>query len=952
MKTENKEYDKDKKVNTEEQSGLALVMTLGVLSMLIVLALAFASSARTSSKIAQYDANTTRARLMAEGTIEKVIALANLYNANVAAGTTPPEGVFIDTSYGEKDNDYISNNLTSDPDVKWSYITATETYNAGALQEREVIIGRVAYIVTGNPTFIDPAACVEQGTGAQVEGDSDRPGRYVNEINLANLGAPIEGSVLTNISSQTAGGQLPDGGVTTTAPTPGNARWPALDTLCTNVGITINPQLGSDYDKCSKWFKFPADEDKEAFYTSDPKILYKRFNLRNFQDANNNDEFDAGEADWWDDPDGAGDTDGNGTEGNEHVAFLLNDTTNLVAIDPATPNETECIPYLASLFNYGDGNGIEHGTFADCKTLAEQITANLIDYSDTDDVPTSDVDPATWSDSAPYVPTYTGNEKTPYINELSAQVSGSIIATKNVASDGTVTYEYIYGIDLRLGCELINIYDIEDIDKASIKVTIYGDYRAHSFLGTPGNSNPQQFPYATSKFTESITLDSSNLTADNKYVMKWSLPVKTYSTTRTTTDSNPDLKATLETRLNIQKVVLEYNSKKVDYAVVENRAYGDSYGDLSHDGQSDANIWVSLTGPPKTEKGTLWYKWQVKDPRENLNDEDWEDAVKQDGTTQHYSSVFYVENDSTTTYHGTWGKTNCDPSSIDYDGDGNTEDQDIETTTDQADVSTAYIRNAPMESPWELGAIHRGIAGQTINFNKVHSGYDMRNYTDGDANILDQIKMFSNDEVFGKFNINCGDQNAENEKEQKECLAALFAGIHLGADYEDPVATGTALSKADATDLAGDCIDDTSSGHGGWSRRSQVANLNCIKVGQTDAEREELIGKFINLCKAGTSDLGVGTKGNIIVLAQTIKDVGGGVTLSKDINEDGEIADFTDVDDVDEDGDTTETIHETATPTYGTYDQMFDEITSQTVLTGKIELDGNVWKLKSYYYPE
>ena len=47
----------------------------------------------------------------------------------------------------------------------------------------------------------------------------------------------------------------------------------------------------------------------------------------------------------------------------------------------------------------------------------------------------------------------------------------------------------------------------------------------------------------------------------------------------------------------------------------------------------------------------------------------------------------------------------------------------------------------------------------------------------------------------------------------------------------------------------------------------------------TDAEQEELIGKFINLTTAGTSN-----NLTLIAVAQTIKDVGGrtGVTVTKD----------------------------------------------------------------------
>ena len=71
--------------------------------------------------------------------------------------------------------------------------------------------------------------------------------------------------------------------------------------------------------------------------------------------------------------------------------------------------------------------------------------------------------------------------------------------------------------------------------------------------------------------------------------------------------------------------------------------------------------------------------------------------------------------------------------------------------------------------------------------------------------------------------------------------------------------------------------------------------------------REEIIGKFINLTKAGSTN-------NIIIIAvaQIINDVGDGNTVIRDINQNGII-------------DAGETITNCQ---YGTYDQYADEIIS------------------------
>lgn len=89
-------------------------------------------------------------------------------------------------------------------------------------------------------------------------------------------------------------------------------------------------------------------------------------------------------------------------------------------------------------------------------------------------------------------------------------------------------------------------------------------------------------------------------------------------------------------------------------------------------------------------------------------------------------------------------------------------------------ISTAFIRHAilredtngniaefPMESLWELGAIHRGSRWQTLNISKSPR-YDSAagfvklgagKYTDGDAPLLDQVKMTNDCISYGKVNL-------------------------------------------------------------------------------------------------------------------------------------------------------------------------------------------------------
>lgn len=99
----------------------------------------------------------------------------------------------------------------------------------------------------------------------------------------------------------------------------------------------------------------------------------------------------------------------------------------------------------------------------------------------------------------------------------------------------------------------------------------------------------------------------------------------------------------------------------------------------------------------------------------------------------------------------------------------------VEPNSFATHISTAYIRHAilresqnnysvlehPMESLWELGAIHRAEKWQTLNISKspaYESAKDFvkqgaGDYEDGDAPILDQVKMTNDCLAFGKVNL-------------------------------------------------------------------------------------------------------------------------------------------------------------------------------------------------------
>jgi hypothetical protein len=349
---------------------------------------------------------------------------------------------------------------------------------------------------------------------------------------------------------------------------------------------------------------------------------------------------------------------------------------------------------------------------------------------------------------------------------------------------------------------------------------------------------------------------------------------------------------------------------------------------------------------------SAWLSSQVADPRQNLNENDWPPMKVVDPGTGFGSAPYGGGGGGTpnkVNNFSLFGLPSCANTSP---------DKDRETSPDPVNISTAYIRNDVMLSPWELGAIHRGAVWQTINLHKYNPSRVMGGYAGGDANILDQIKMTEDLEVYGKFNVNCGIKTHEDTlyvDAQKESLRLLTMGITTGTTYEDPIAGGTpALIDQTKADTIADSVVNDAPGHGKWLDRSQIiATPELIKNCSTDAEQEEIAGKFINLCKAGTSDTTIGTSAKIIVLAQAIKDIGG-VKLSKDLNYDG-VIDANATDKYDANGNTknNDTINEKdVLTTFGIYDPMFDEIISSTKIIGVIKLDGGKWVLNRYMYSE
>lgn len=243
-------------------------------------------------------------------------------------------------------------------------------------------------------------------------------------------------------------------------------------------------------------------------------------------------------------------------------------------------------------------------------------------------------------------------------------------------------------------------------------------------------------------------------------------------------------------------------------------------------------------------------------------------------------------------------------------------------------ASTAFIRNAPMISPWELGFIHRMRSYQTINLKKFNTespdvmDMSLEGYQKGDAAILDQVKFTEQKISYGKININTASENVLRALTKDIVYGSKPAKFEQGSgpnisapqlprkEYPkmdnnivpegDPVVNekervikrlngmefvSTKAGGSSSTGLINDYFKAKQvPGKNGdeplaqWYSRARIVNvmesyLNSIygisdyfKI--NDADYEEIIGKMVNLFEAETA-----REVHVIVVAQAIQQV-------------------------------------------------------------------------------
>lgn len=1002
-----------RKVAKNNESGVALLFALGILSLLLVLGLAFASNALLAQKVAHNNSSRSQAKQFALSAVNRIAisimylqsklpssAILEDYSDVYSSGMdgkdennkTYADGLF------SKEDSLLTPPASASPDKpddstyqkpKWTFIFDKPKGVTG-----RKIIGRIAYqqVVSSKGLSKITLDSVLRGVYAQSSHASGTPavnhepwntrwGKTISELNL-NKTTPLDDWYHKALDET----DLKED------------SYSSISSFFLAYKNEYFNDANADKKKAfiERWFTDGTEPVEPEFYrykisagtTSEEFKLYHRFNLGDLTDCYLEDDI------WYDRF--RNDT---SITLNKNSADILDklahDGVEFKTTDELTPADTG-IPFLKQIAN-------ERGTFSTLEARRKQIAANLNDYCDSDSKPTSDVDATNWSvDEDKEEPTFTGNERTPYIYELGYkleiyhQADG---ATKTKGFEVDVTNKKL-GFQLALfpAVKLAQIYEnVPDdfqkfIFKNSVKeISLKGKIIEATYNGikykyknAEGNEVEASSPASgtievadkeitfepkwnitPSTGTGELLLNKPN-DADNN--ISFDLPLNGYPFGEAKDSNNwhgekyqTDVPGLFDEKILKQVVksttphdptTIVSGPTSVEITKVNVSEVTVKRGALLLQGQlkdTSSPFGVDFVRAPQKEENSLKFNptgsalslseaeaftfllggIQGMDPRQNLNEDDWHVSARATAGTSQWDAVMDVSTGTPVTgkanvSHGPELDPPFDPGmatdTSKYDQEKKVANNGPAWGDDTNHLSTAYIRNAPMQSLWELGVIHRGAAWQTLNLKAAGapggtgsiSLSDMKqglswdnpsgtSYANGDGGILEQVKLTEKAYSYGLININmfCSDPNI-NENYQSDyddqMGQALFYNILYGqqistfeTETQGTISIGMDTTITDALKSA--CYIDETSQKKPFASRTQFLDWKYKSdenkrlftafgalpsiTSSSDAQQEEIVGKTINLLKAEPSASNVI---QFIVVAQTIRDLNGMVT--------------------------------------------------------------------------
>ena len=788
----------------ESERGVALLLTLGVLSLLLILAMSFAYQARTERMAAAVGADVTKSRLLCESGLERVLAFlyhrynfptsfdaADLYPATkdwfdgTAPGSWDARHYAVGFQTSDQDTNFLQQGLATSigsssqpfvPDADPTQLTANASWQHIKNSDGN-LIGRVGFIIIDESGKLDPAGVVtpEHEPYHDADGDGTRdPNEHFYDINQNGTydNGPLAEAPADNIRSGGSPEEIRISDEFRTKMAAQAKTWFGWQHII-NAGITgFTPGLFQGL--------FPKSYDIEAWW----------------EDDNGNGGWDQGEDkhrfNLYDPPGGwTGATPvsvSDLTGGTGSTSAFWDTSTDPWSIQASNTN---AVPWLADMEDDA-GNPV-----------SEQVAANLIDYCDSE-MPveaTSDFD---YTNPKEPTATYVGCEKAPYINELGVQIS--FVDTTGAGSPRN------YVLTITLDVELINIYDIAFNYDLEAVVDFGGIPNAPT---TVGDGSP-----ANSKTDITFTRNGQAIAANDYDVVEF---------TRTYQWSGPPGDGAFTFSIADARIHLPVGAGECqDFALVTDTAHSSAITA----GNLVANYYYTT--------------FEVEDPRANTEATDWTAGAFKNGDDT------MITMDLLAAPVAGQVNSNSDPSTGD----------DAETVTDPAaGLSTAYIRNAPPESLWELGAIHRGEAWRTLNLKAFNDGSSPGIYANGDAAILEQVKLNGETEVRGRINANTP---------VEPVWSALINEVTIGGAYDNP-GSGTAVDGAASPTIS---VATPAVSRGGVATINTLKNSSLVDGGgstiaqDTDRRQEEVIGKLANLLTARQNYF------SVVVVGQAMQDTG------------------------------------------------------------------------------
>lgn len=809
-----------KKGKIRNQRGVALIFTLGILGLLTVMALGFASTAMLNQKIASNSAGASSARMLAQVGVQRALTAVALYTADAANKAVGFSDIFS-REYGSgktgnqntcdfiwklttKINDIPLYELPVDYDnksgVTWQYVTdPSDTTN-------NTLIGRYAYVVVPYYGALDPSVNYGQSFGSDANPDN----KLFTVYNIDMDKGISQGlkDTFTSLSS-TIGGS---GGNTSVI----NNN----DSITTALTKAYN---GRFYDLSEYVKRILYESSWAAKENANETNMIKRmklfYYLKNIFAMN---PYAYPEAYWIDcdktgsDQKRASDhylhrlsldalvTDWEGVSDGNYASKIedLTNADNITSLQySSTAPGVSPLPWLAA-WQGPESSDLESANWT-ADLQKKQIAANLIQYNLGADKPSvsnvSTIGFSTSSTGASAGPElkYLGIGRHPYINEVGvlAYVTATIDDPDTTANPaGPWTISYTLQPYLGFGAELINMYSqATSMPLDAYQIHFYGkfsftyDKRKDGtgtdntitwsatgddddnvvYLGsvTPGGwagADDAKKGYSAMEINAESSTTGTNLSGALNFASNRLKGSITLTATDVTGDYKKNFFNIRKMNIQITKVILVRKQGEDlwirDYSETEVPAVTSETGDI------ELNLW---NGAPTYHIRS----YQTKDPRVNHYPSDWKKTSSDSTTVTAYKDVSGA----------TPGAMNSEVQVDKFNGT----DYDKETVTDIActgtatgRLSSAMIRHGKMRSLAELGLIHRASPFQTLNLKKAR--YIKRDtelkkaggasYKEGDANILDQLKLRGNDVMkqYGKVNINTASH---------ETLQALFNSV-------------------------------------------------------------------------------------------------------------------------------------------------------------------------------